>query len=53
MKCYMFRANWYGQEDSIRVIVLASSIEEAIWKARNNYPGFYYLNCQEVSNFIE
>lgn len=53
MKCYMFRANWHGQQDSVRVIVLANSLEEAIEKALDKYPGFYSLHWQQVTNFIE
>lgn len=53
MKCYMFRANWIGQQDSICVIVLADSPQEALEKAIAKYPGFYTVSWQEVLEFIK
>lgn len=49
---FVFTANWAGQEDNVRVVVEASSKEEAAEIAAEFYPGFHYIQCFEVYDVI-
>lgn len=52
MPFFIFAANWHGQEDNVRVIVQARDKAEAIKKAQEQYPGFYYTQCIPTDHVI-
>lgn len=53
MKCYILRANWKDQQDSIRVVVFANSMAEAIEKAEAKYEDFFLVFASEIKDFIQ
>ena len=52
LKLYIFTANWKGQEDSVRVVVQASSEGEALFIAQDTYPGFHAGQRFEAYSFL-
>ena len=52
MNYYIFAANWGGQQDSVRVIVCAKNKQEALDRALEEFPGFYYTQCIEAKYYL-